>query len=189
MKFQVVVYQARFFDGTIIDNGISLHTGFWNGLGWFIRYPKEFFKTLKLLLYRIAHIEIRRLDTGECFTSTMRGDNNGTVIRHEKDVLTDKTRWKAITLEVEDSIFNYAWENAKQEAMNNKGYDKKCIGGFFLPWRLHSIYKNICSEAVQKFLKWCGFFRSYHVWSPLRLVWKILRLDESYKLEDIQKDS
>jgi hypothetical protein len=58
-----------------------------------------------------------------------------------------------------------------------------------LPWRIHNPLKNICSEAVQMFLVWCGLFSSYKVWSPLRLVWHILRLNKVYRLEDITETS
>ncbi len=185
VAFQVAIYMAKFGDGHFIDDGIAFHTGFWNGLLWTLCNPSKVKEIWKLVRYRFSHIEIHNLQTDECFTSTMRGELNGTVIRPASEVFVRPERWMVIKMYKMDFIFNRAWSLAVVAAKYNKGYDKKCIIGFFLPWRIHDKLKNICSEAVQMFLVWCGTFVILKVWSPLRLVRKILNSNPSYKLEKL----
>ena len=53
---------------------------------------------------------------GECFTSTMRGDWNGTVIRPASEVLTHSRRWDYFELEVEDVDYKEAVHLARVAA-------------------------------------------------------------------------
>ena len=117
---------------------------------------------------------------GECFTSTMRGKHNGTVIRPAYTVLTHPERWDYCEILVSDNVGEMAKENARLFAENNEGYDLLCILGFFLPWRLRSYDKDICSEVVQKFLCWCRVFSEFKVWSPRRLSTKVIA--KGYKI-------
>ena len=117
---------------------------------------------------------------GDCFTSTMRGDINGTVIRSALDILKHPERWDVCEIPVYDRYLTGAKVQAQIAATLNFGYDIKCIMGFFLPWRIRNKKKNICSEAVQTFLYWCKIFRRKQVWSPRRLSAKLIA--KGYKI-------
>ena len=182
MKLRVLFYRAE-RDGHWLDDGISL----WTKL--FIWKTKPY-----------SHCEVWWPDAegrflnegsdgvglfftgfaGECFTSTMRGKHNGTVIRPAYTVLTHPERWDYCEILVSDNVGEMAKENARLFAENNEGYDLLCILGFFLPWRLRSYDKDICSEVVQKFLCWCRVFSEFKVWSPRRLSAKLI--EKGYKI-------
>ena len=96
------------------------------------------------------------------FTSTMRGDNNGTVLRPASDVLKHPDRWYITEIEVPDDLYRIARNWAKIRVACNGGYDKKTIASFFWPWgRFGSADKEqaICSERCYQFLCECGIFR------------------------------
>ena len=165
MKIRELYYRAA-KDKHWLDNGISTWTKIFNwGTGPYshaeIWWPDEGeFK---------EHAFVDDEYIGECFTSTMRGKDNGTVIRPAREVLKHPERWDYIEREVPDDIAREAIHNARVAARNNQGYDKACIAGFFLPWRIRSKDKDICSEIAQKFLVWIKIFPKYKVWSPRRL--------------------
>ena len=161
MKVRVLFYRAE-RDGHAIDDAISLWTKLFN---WHtppyshceIWWPTETYP---------RHFDWK---AGRCFTSTMRGDDNGTVIRPASDVLTHPERWDYIEIDVDPIKLAAAIGLAQLFAKQNKGYDILCLLGFFFPWRLRNKKKDICSEVCQKFLVWCGIFPDYKVWSPRRL--------------------
>lgn len=171
MKIRVLFYRAE-RDGHWIDDAISLWTKLWNWRTspyshcevWWPDWDGDFTK-------------------GHCFTSTMRGNDNGTVIRPASSVLTHPDRWDYIEMMMDDLKFTEAKNAARLASIANKGYDKLCLLGFFLPWRLRNEKKNICSEAVQKFLKWGGVFPEYKVWSPRRLSAKLINM--GYEIQRI----
>lgn len=113
---------------------------------------------------------------GECFTSTMRGDWNGTVIRPASEVLTHSRRWDYFELEVEDVDYKEAVHLARVAAANNDGYDSPGLVSFFLPIRFGSGTKDICSEVALDFLRWCGIFTKDKMPSPRRLAAWIMQL-------------
>ena len=105
---------------------------------------------------------------GECFTSTLRGENNGTVIRPASEVLTHPERWIYFEVDIDIRIFEEARHNARVAVRNNKGYDKSAIPSFFWFWRFGSKTKDICSEVSKRFGMWIGIFDNDKIESPRR---------------------
>ncbi len=89
---------------------------------------------------------------GTCYTSTMRGDNNGTVSRPASTVFTQPERWEYIEFDVTDESFAEAKAWADERVDKNIGYGKKTIFRFVLPlWLviktgLDDLLREICSE-------------------------------------------
>ena len=180
MDFVRVLFYKAGKDRTIIDNLISGYTGIFNpGTGPY------------------AHTEIwwpdedGNYENGECYTSSMRDGGVGTIVRPASEVLTHPERWDfaeiVISRERELSRLATAIELARGEVANNKGYDKLCILSFFLPFRVHSSHKQICSEAVQTFLFNCGVFTRIEVLSPRRLSSRLT--DMGYRLKPLSTEA
>jgi len=185
MKIRVLFYKAQ-KDGHMVDDGISLWTKLfnWNTPPYShveIWWPDKIDGFDKACVPGRATCEcsggtttvtMDYTDTeycGRCFTSTMRGEDNGTVLRSANEVLTHPKRWDYIEITVAEEDALTAKGLARLAAQANSGYDFFCILGFFLPFRVRSKEKNICSEAVQKFLVWCKVFPKKKIWSPRRL--------------------
>ncbi len=89
---------------------------------------------------------------GFCYTSTMRGDENGTVRRAAQDVFIHPNRWHYLEFEVTDESFAEAKAWADERVRKNKGYAMKDIRRFFMPlWLLKKLKwddpdREICSE-------------------------------------------
>jgi len=150
MKIRSVFYKAK-RDGHVLDDGISAWTKLFNwGTGPY------------------SHVEIwwdwldKFVIDGEigglCYTSTMRGRNNGTVIRPACDVFKNPNRWDYAEFEVPKPNAAHAVLVAKREVNRNEGYDKATIASFFWPWRFGSKTKAICSERGYQFLWDCDLF-------------------------------
>jgi len=154
MKIRIAYYIAA-KDGKWLDDSIAGWTGLFNpGTPAF------------------SHCEIWMPDqngnwvqTGPCgiagdmFTSTMRGDNNGTVLRPASDVLKHPERWHITEIEVDDDLYKIARNWAKIRVACNQGYDNKTIASFFWFTRISgNKEKAICSERCYQFLCECGVF-------------------------------
>lgn len=113
---------------------------------------------------------------GKCFTSTMRGEQNGTVIRPASEVLKNPHRWDYTEIEVEDDFANMAIARARTAVRNNQGYDKPAIASFFWPWRFGSKSKDICSEVSKRFCMWCNIVDNCKIESPRRWSRTLTRL-------------
>jgi len=178
MEVRVLFYKAE-KDGHWLDDGISGWTKLFN---W--NTPPY------------SHVEIHwpgpegfaspvqsTIPLGECYTSTMRGDNNGTVVRPAHEVLKNPSRWDYVKINVSGIDLEVAKGLARLAVKANSGYDFFCILGFFLPFRVRSKEKNICSEAAQNFLVWCKVFPEKKIWSPRRLSKKLT--DAGYKITSL----
>ena len=120
---------------------------------------------------------------GTCYTSTMRGDYNGTVKRPASEVLPHPDRWDYYEIEVADVFYWRMMAFMNDACQRNKGYDKPALLKFFLPfWRKSSPDKYICSEFVQEALFWGDVFSERYLWSPRRLSRKLEKL--GYKFRD-----
>jgi len=189
-KCRILFYHAKFGDGKFIDDGISFHTTFWNVIGLASRL--RFKEAGKMIKHRFSHVEVWWPDENGCFeetailevfktvcylkkgtafTSTMRGDDNGTVIRPASGILKHPERWSYIEIDLPEANYELAVEWAKEQAKNNQGYNKMTILNFFNPFRRTAKTggKNICSVAVQGFLWQAGLFNKWEIMSPLKL--------------------
>ena len=173
---RVLFYKAA-RDGKIIDNAISIHTWLPNpGTGPY------------------SHTEIwwpdedGNYENGECYTSSMRNGGVGTVIRPASEVLTHPERWDFVEIVISrEPVLATAIELAREAVVNNKGYDLLAILSFFLPFRVHSRKKQICTEAVQTFLYNCGIFTRIHVFSPRRISKRLIEM--GYRIRPLSTEA
>ena len=184
MKIRVLFYKAA-IDGHFLDNAIS----FWSGLfNWGTKgysHCEIWWPTGDGFFDGIGTLTGKQYFYGECFTSTMRDEIDGTVIRPAYEVLRNPKRWDVCEMWVDEPHYATAIPYARTQAENNKGYDKLCIASFFFPVRFHNKSKNICSEIVQKFLVVAGILTKPKIWSPRRLSRKLIK--KGYKIGPLIK--
>jgi hypothetical protein len=185
------MYKAKWCDGHKVDNLIDTWTLLMNlpYVMWKEKFNlKEVWRFVK---WCYAHVEIwipqhfsrhepRPIDwwNGDCYTSTMRGDYDGTVIRPVRAVIIDKTRWDYVELEAEThKDYRKALMWAGQEVLNNEGYARMDIGKF-VPVARHFIptsSRNICSEFCDKFMVKCKNFLKHRLMSPRKQAYLIFK--------------
>ncbi len=130
----------------LIDDGISLWTGLFN---WFTpRYsrmgvwiPREngglFTSGTRLMP---SDQWVIRYFWGTCYTSTMRGDDNGTVSRPASTVFKYPKRWEYIEFEVTDESFEEAKAWADKRVAMKWSYSKRDLLRFVMPlWMLKGL--------------------------------------------------
>jgi hypothetical protein len=189
-KFRVVFYKAKFWDGHKIDNLIDIWTMLVN-LPYVTCKSKLNFKEVWKFIkeFNYSHVEKwepygtfhkpRTCDwwNGIMATSTMRDEDDGTVVRPVREVIRDVDRWDAAEFEVHSLSYMQAHEWEEHELYNNLGYAVKDIGKFFPVVRkfVGDPNRNICSEFVHNFMACCGFFPKFRVLSPRLLAWLIYK--------------
>jgi hypothetical protein len=125
-------------------------------------------------------IEPRAIDwwNGHCYTSTMRGDEDGTTFRPVTEVIFDKSRWDFVELEANThEEYRRALQWAANEVATNTGYSKEDIKTF-IPIARHFVKKNkrnICSEFADKFMVQCKNFAKHRLMSPRRQAYIIFK--------------
>ena len=135
------------WDKHLLDNLIAFYTG----LGNWGTPP-------------VSHTEIWMPDDhggfweGQCYTSTMRGKNNGTVIRPACEVIQNPKRWLYFEMGIPDELFLQAKLGAMAAVKNNCGYDRWTIASFFWFKRFGRSNQEICSEIAYSFLYDCKVF-------------------------------
>lgn len=213
-QYRKAYYKAKLGDGKWVDDGISIYTTVVNVI-W-LCCKLQFKTAWQVLKRRYSHVEVwmpdengeftlripckywegrmigdeeeyhKTLYLGHCFTSTMRGEVNGTVIRQARDVLgKHPERWDIQFYECSDEDYEDAVEWAEWQAEHNVGYNTATIANFFNPFRKTVISKdhflpprrkNICSVACQGFDWMAGLFKKWCIWSPLKLWYKTDKL-------------
>jgi hypothetical protein len=83
---------------------------------------------------------------GTCYTSTMRGEANGTVKRPASEVLTHPERWDYKEYDIRPRRYRAGLAWLEKQVKENKGYDKKASLSHLTPWRFHDKDKNNCIE-------------------------------------------
>lgn len=201
-SIRILMYKG---DHHALDNVIDNYTWFWRWL-WCKNCPKEL---------RSAHAEIEFpyhgdayecqddagnwLQLGDCFTSTMRDEVDGVVMRPASEVLTHPSRWNYFEIALTDSEYTQLYDYCKKRASMGIKYGKLTIASFFLPFRINEKSRDICSEAVcAALVKSLGplpeyYNKVYDLWdklddlnvpSPLRLAWNIWSC--GYDLYDLE---
>ena len=169
-KIRVVFYRAKTGDGHWLDNAINTWT-------WLISA-----KNRKVGPY--SHVEIWTPDdrvfmmdgyrpVGEMWTSTMRGENNGTVSRPANTVIENAERWDYCEIELSEGDYECLIEEMKRNVKENKGYSKRDLWRFFLPFHRNDKSRDICSEFVNDNLYVIGVVNAMDIPSPRRLAWKL----------------
>lgn len=178
MHIRILFYKAKLGDGYIIDNLISWWTGIWN-------WGTKGYSHCEIWVPDGGRFDAMRFPTyeddkkgngsifhyiGTCYTSTMRGDNNGVVKRPASEVLKNPGRWDYYEIEVDESFYNDMIDWMEVAVLDNEGYDKRAILKFFNPFaRSSSLDKYICSEFVQHCLVDANVFMWPELLSPRRL--------------------
>ena len=103
---------------------------------------------------------------GKCWTATMRGDDNGTVVRDASGVLDHPERWVYFEIEVEAERYDTCIEIMKMAVENNNGYSKWDCLKFVSPIHFPQNDKYICSEFVIWILWWAGISKVNGIVSP-----------------------
>ena len=111
---------------------------------------------------------------GTCYTSTMRGEANGTVKRDASKVLDHPEHWDYIEVEVEAYQQMMLYMNNQVE--NNKGYSKWDILKFISPWHFADNKRNICSEFVNNALFFGLVIKGFGIVSPAKVYKKLKKL-------------
>jgi hypothetical protein len=121
-------------------------------------------------------------ENGECFTSTMRGDWNGTVIRPAYYVIKYPENWDYCQFDNINPIkYHAAIGLARIAAKQNQGYDKPALLSFFFPVRFGSSKADICSETSERFMYYCGILSNASIPSPRRLAGKLIKKGYAFK--------
>ncbi len=112
---------------------------------------------------------------GRCWTSTTRGDANGTVVRPASEVLDHPENWLYTEHEVDAYWFRIAKMRAQVRVDRNKGYSWRDLGRYIMPlWLLKGTGladngREICSEHVAQWLVDMGVLPKNTIPSPRRL--------------------
>ena len=99
-------------------------------------------------LSKYSHIEIEDVDCHVCYTSTMRDEDNGTVVRDSGIVLRHPAHWDYIEFEISQMQYNVLIWWLDQKVAANKGYSRWDIMKFISPIHIQDVLRDICSEIV-----------------------------------------
>ena len=121
---------------------------------------------------------------GTCYTSTMRGEYNGTVKRPAGEVLNHPDRWDYFEIEISDFDYKRLLIDMDSDCSVNDGYGVRMLLQFFNPFakmRVQDARYPVCSGRVQKWLvkNIAQFIRAWckqMLWSPRRLSRKLVKL-------------
>jgi hypothetical protein len=178
-KIIVIFYRAVWGDKHWLDNAISIWTGLISS------------KNRKVGPY--SHVEIwtpygapnscydstfelrGNFYNGDCWTSTMRGEDNGTVKRPAYTVIKNAGRWDYCDIEMNDKDYLRMTVWMQLEVMKNKGYSKRDLLKFFGIGFFADKTKNICSEFCNNAIQQAWGLDDDEVVSPRRLAWKLVK--------------
>jgi hypothetical protein len=116
---------------------------------------------------------------GTCYTSTMRGDDNGTVKRDASLVLDHPEHWDYIEVEVE--AYQQMMLYMNNQVGSNKGYGTWDILKFISPLHFNDKGRNICSEFVNNALFFGLVLKGFGIISPGKVAKKLIRLGRKVK--------
>lgn len=122
---------------------------------------------------------------GTCYTSTMRGDDNGTVKRDASLVLDHPERWEYVEIEMHSEFHKCIVEWMDEQVEANKGYSKWDILKFISPIHFPDTKRNICSEFVNNALCVSNVFGEdgWGIISPKAVLKKLLKC--GYKVRSL----
>lgn len=171
VKYRDLWYIAKYGDGTMIDDAIRIATKIpnWNAPptthweGWEPDKDGDFRGGISRSFY------------GQCWTSTTRGNDNGTCVRPAISVLRNEERWLYTEKEVERSRFEYARGRAQRRVDDNLGYAWRNLPRYGMPlWlfrflRMEDKLRETCSQHGEHWGIDMGLLDSDKIRSPRRL--------------------
>jgi hypothetical protein len=120
---------------------------------------------------RIGEVEF----IGTCYTSTLRGESNGTVKRPASEVLDHPENWMYIEAEMPTGNYNSMMRFLENEVRLNKGYSKRDLMKFLSPVHFPDNKRNICSEIVNNALCVGLLLRGFGIIDPKEVSKKLLK--------------
>ena len=112
---------------------------------------------------------------GTCYTSTMRGDVNGTVKRDASLVLDHPEHWHYVEIPLTDEQYKFLILAMDMDVANNKGYSRWDILKFVSPIHIEDNERNICSEACNNWLVYIAIIKGFGIVSPAKVLKKLLK--------------
>jgi len=149
------------------------------------KLKKKYFVTQLIsirTLSKYAHIELEDVETGLMYTSTMRDEDNGTVVRPSSTVLRHPEHWDCIEFDVTPKQYDVLiwWLNKKVAA--NKGYSKWDILKFVSPVHFPDNLRDICSEIVNNSCVIVRVIDGFGIPSPAKAAKKFVK--KGHKIVD-----
>lgn len=197
MKIRVLLYKAKWGDKSIVDNLISLwtrskyaHVEIWT--------PDEDGKFSQLMERYVPAVDVEgNVDTtgtvqqqerklfcyGTCWTSTLRGDSNGTVKRPALDILKNPHRWEYIEIEVTQEQYGSLVTWMEYQVKHNNGYSHWDLLKFIFPVHFPDDIRNICSEFVNNGLAAIEVYEKFGIVSPKKVYQKLIA--KGYKVKSM----
>jgi hypothetical protein len=128
---------------------------------------------------QFAHSEppLKQDIAGTCYTSTMRGEDNGTVSRPASEVLDHPKNWDYIPVTIKDELaYDRMISFLEWAVKENKGYSKWDILKFISPFHFPDNDRFICSEIVNDALVIAGILEGKGIVSPQKCVKKLAKV-------------
>lgn len=139
-------------------------------------------------LSKYSHIEIEDVETGLCYTSTMRDEDNGTVVRDSAIVLRHIKHWHCIEIEVGEMQHKMLFWWLQQKVDANKGYSTRDILKFISPVHFPDNLRDICSELINNGCVIIGLIFGFGIVSPAKVAKKLVKQGHVIiKGEDVRK--
>ena len=120
---------------------------------------------------------------GTCYSSTMRGSDNGTRKADASLVLKHPENWEYIEIAVTDEQYATLMLNMNWEVAHNKGYAMRDILKFISPIHFPDNNRFICSEFCYEMLGNIGVLKDCGIISPKKLYKKLIAV--GYKVEKL----
>jgi len=193
-RIRVIFYKAKFGDGHWIDNLISSWTwlissknkkvGPYSHVEIWTPQSTGLFKRSDGSEYDGQSRTIQYKTVGTCWTSTTRGENNGTVSRPANKVISNRERWSFCEIEIKEVDYARMLRWMEREVRANNGYSKRDLLKFFGLGFFADNLKNICSEFSLNALHQALVLREKGVVSPRRLAWKLQKA--GYQIKELK---
>jgi len=120
---------------------------------------------------------------GTCYSSTMRGDDNGTRSADASLVLKHPENWIYFEIPVTDEQYSLLTTEMTHDVIYNEGYSRWDLLKFISPIHFPDSKRNICSEAVNNWLVTIGILKGWGIVSPKKLYKKLRKI--GYKSESL----
>lgn len=122
---------------------------------------------------------------GTCYTSTMRGDDNGTVKRDASLVLDHPENWDYIEIPLTDEQYASLITWMDYAVKHNKGYAMWDIMKFVSPVHFADNLRNICSEFCNNGTCAVNILKGWGIISPKAWLKKLLKC--GYKVKSLKE--
>ena len=184
VEYHDLWYIAKWGDGDVVDNAIQLATKLpnWNAppITHYSLWTPDWEGTFRFSLTGNRNSDGTKMELGvgylgACWTSTTRGDNNGTVVRPASGVLKHPERWLYTKNVVNLESFRYARFEATARVSGNLGYAWRNLLRYGMPlWMFRGLGledkdRETCSQHGEHWKIDMGQLADDLIRSPRRL--------------------